>query len=530
MGAYQLKITIKGSKPPIWRRILVPERITFKELHQMIQTAFGWSVDHLYQFEFRSEGVRVVPKEENKSQKFQYLLSDETIDSLISVAGKFTYIYDCGDNWELAIQIEDKIEDYKENYARVIKFKGNAIPENCGGITGYYELLQAASQPESQNAAANLKEYDMSAVNKRLKQSDSNVLAEEIHIASVYECYDKNSILEIAKRHGMNDCSKLKKEELIECTIAHILDKKVMRSYFLCVRDSEMKLFEQASAGIHKVSSLESEEMDFLYAGGYVTAETGNHFMVAEEVVKAYEELNTPDFQEERERISRIGDYLCAANSLYAITPPSVVLETFNKYEEKKLTLDELLHAYELLRPFRCMVEYLEGNFVDAALAEQKSFDKLYRIQKKVPYYIPTKQEVRSMADNTGFLMTEELSQLSSFLTDKLSVPDDMVPCVLRQVQAEISLGGQLKEVMEDFEAAGITFGSDEYMEEFSGIINDVRNHTRLVLNRGHKPYEMVMKGLEEMSIQRKNIQKIYPNDPCPCGSGKKYKKCCGRC
>lgn len=26
-----------------------------------------------------------------------------------------------------------------------------------------------------------------------------------------------------------------------------------------------------------------------------------------------------------------------------------------------------------------------------------------------------------------------------------------------------------------------------------------------------------------------RNEQKIYPNDPCPCGSGKKYKKCCGR-
>ncbi|MBQ8625529.1 MAG: SEC-C domain-containing protein, partial [Agathobacter sp.] len=22
---------------------------------------------------------------------------------------------------------------------------------------------------------------------------------------------------------------------------------------------------------------------------------------------------------------------------------------------------------------------------------------------------------------------------------------------------------------------------------------------------------------------------KVYPNDPCPCGSGKKYKQCCGR-
>ncbi len=28
---------------------------------------------------------------------------------------------------------------------------------------------------------------------------------------------------------------------------------------------------------------------------------------------------------------------------------------------------------------------------------------------------------------------------------------------------------------------------------------------------------------------KKRNTQKIYPNDPCPCGSGKKYKQCCGR-
>lgn len=26
-----------------------------------------------------------------------------------------------------------------------------------------------------------------------------------------------------------------------------------------------------------------------------------------------------------------------------------------------------------------------------------------------------------------------------------------------------------------------------------------------------------------------KTTKKVYPNDPCPCGSGKKFKKCCGR-
>ena len=27
----------------------------------------------------------------------------------------------------------------------------------------------------------------------------------------------------------------------------------------------------------------------------------------------------------------------------------------------------------------------------------------------------------------------------------------------------------------------------------------------------------------------RRQTKKVYPNDPCPCGSGKKYKKCCGK-
>ena len=33
------------------------------------------------------------------------------------------------------------------------------------------------------------------------------------------------------------------------------------------------------------------------------------------------------------------------------------------------------------------------------------------------------------------------------------------------------------------------------------------------------------------MPVQQPIVKatKVYPNDPCPCGSGKKYKKCCGR-
>ena len=50
MKGYQLKITIKGSSSPIWRRVIVPEKISFEDLDQVIEEIFGWTHSHLYSF------------------------------------------------------------------------------------------------------------------------------------------------------------------------------------------------------------------------------------------------------------------------------------------------------------------------------------------------------------------------------------------------------------------------------------------------------------------------------------------------
>jgi len=49
---YQFKITLKGTKPPIWRRIQVPETYSFWDLHVAIQDAMGWEDYHLHEFTF----------------------------------------------------------------------------------------------------------------------------------------------------------------------------------------------------------------------------------------------------------------------------------------------------------------------------------------------------------------------------------------------------------------------------------------------------------------------------------------------
>ena len=69
-------------------------------------------------------------------------------------------------------------------------------------------------------------------------------------------------------------------------------------------------------------------------------------------------------------------------------------------------------------------------------------------------------------------------------------------------------------------------------------IIINLNNNTRMIDLRGNTPNEVAqMKaspGLAGGPVMPKmengsGTKKIYPNDSCPCGSGKKYKKCCGR-
>ena len=57
---FQLKIVLKGSKPPIWRRVLIPADLKLPDLHWVIQLAMGWNNEHLYHFMVgtRSKGLR----------------------------------------------------------------------------------------------------------------------------------------------------------------------------------------------------------------------------------------------------------------------------------------------------------------------------------------------------------------------------------------------------------------------------------------------------------------------------------------
>ena len=147
----QLKITLKWTKPPIWRRVLVDKKTTFSELHNIIQIIMGWEDFHL--FEFRTPGFRIgIPYDDDfgfGQQKFVDA-SKKTLDSVIKkMKQEIEYEYDFGDGWIHQIVAEKfSPRDSETNYPICIKGKLNAPPEDCGGIPGFYSLIDIIGDKE----------------------------------------------------------------------------------------------------------------------------------------------------------------------------------------------------------------------------------------------------------------------------------------------------------------------------------------------------------------------------------------------
>jgi len=139
-----LKVTLRGIKLPIWRRLLVPGTMTLGDLHQAIQAAMGWGNDHLHAFDIagRQYGDRDTVDgvaDENRL----------TMNSLVkSGVARFAYIYDFGDNWEHTVVIEKRVpENDATSYPACVAGKRNCPPEDCGGAWSYQHLLNIQADP-----------------------------------------------------------------------------------------------------------------------------------------------------------------------------------------------------------------------------------------------------------------------------------------------------------------------------------------------------------------------------------------------
>ena len=277
-----------------------------------------------------------------------------------------------------------------------------------------------------------------------------------------------------------------------------------------------------------------------------------------------------------------------AKKIIFSLSPKLVTEDEFLAFAEiarheceeyKILGEDELFYDGKCTAPLER--EIIALNLLDESL---DSFFEMENLHRGKPYYVPDKKHLLEYTDPFYCEDTPEKIALLRFMSERLNLTDyeqeaafEYILCCVRYSVGDISsVLDYFKLIME------APFKSEQDLSRFLELYGNFHNTTRMPCNRGYTPKELrrmapaeeqvqsitlgpnIRKFLEngEMSIddsrkqvlsmdmpneairqdlldqlagivpstpESKKKQKVGRNDPCPCGSGKKYKKCCGK-
>ncbi|MEU9241311.1 plasmid pRiA4b ORF-3 family protein [Streptomyces sp. NPDC048385] len=147
---YQLKITLRDTSPPIWRRVTLPADTSLGCLHDIIQVCFGWHDSHLHSFTEPSSGRQFfdfgAPLDRDPLRD-----ADEESVTVAEVlpyeGGRLDYTYDFGDDWRHRITLEKTLPTATPD--RRVRCTGGrrAMPcaEDTGGTWGLQAVLDAVA-------------------------------------------------------------------------------------------------------------------------------------------------------------------------------------------------------------------------------------------------------------------------------------------------------------------------------------------------------------------------------------------------
>ena len=145
---YQLKITLRHARPPIWRRLQVPEDFTLEMLHDIIQAVMPWQEAHLHHFQQNKTYYGIPEPGEDWIEYVDSRLT-EIGEVLARPGDQLMYEYDFGDTWRHDVVLEEILEPEPGTiYPVCTAGAGAGPPEDSGGVGGYALMLEALADPK----------------------------------------------------------------------------------------------------------------------------------------------------------------------------------------------------------------------------------------------------------------------------------------------------------------------------------------------------------------------------------------------
>jgi hypothetical protein len=149
MLLYEIRVQLRDIEPLIWRILRVRPQTRLARLHKILQKAMGWTNSHLHLFEIDGKPYGEGDFEwDFDVQDYRGMRLEK-----IFVEGRTSilYEYDLGDDWRHDVTLLGTVEGEPGEKIACVAGARACPPEDCGGVTGYYHLLEALADPEHED-------------------------------------------------------------------------------------------------------------------------------------------------------------------------------------------------------------------------------------------------------------------------------------------------------------------------------------------------------------------------------------------
>ncbi|MRX72780.1 secC motif containing protein [Bacillus lacus] len=345
---------------------------------------------------------------------------------------------------------------------------------------------------------------------------------------------------DIRKRLQIKNVSSLKKAELIQ----HLCENFPSHVKFAVSQFDERRLFLLknllANEGVISAKNIEIEEMEYFPKTGFIY--TGSYqgkpiVMIPQELLPSLGEVIQD--QGVLAEVKRNTEWIKITRGLlyyYGTVPHEKLIELVEKYspihpdfQAYHSVISEAMEYYHEMYVDEYGFSYWEVMNPMNILEEQESRGDL-------DYYPFSKKQLLEAGKTDYVERPKGSSQLLSLLTQKYRLPKKEAIELLDTCIIQTKMGDMPSRIFQLLQTQ-LIFDSLDDVQKLTDVVVPLMNHTREWYLKGYAPTELSRRDKKELMplpdkkgevISLQSRQKVGRNDPCPCGSGKKFKKCCG--
>ncbi len=251
------------------------------------------------------------------------------------------------------------------------------------------------------------------------------------------------------------------------------------------------------------------------------------------ELIEAFEDHDTLEYRKIVNRNTLWIELVTGMLFYYGYMNIEKVIEKIQEYTEMECDISQFLLILHEAINYHGHIEKTQFGFKNILIIDENRIIEEQNLRADIPYYPFKKEELLNAAKEDFVYKTPQTAKFSQYIKSLYDINDEEMDEILRLVYFIINEDFTFKDIIEEMQTI-FEIDTIEDLQIMGQMLMDINNNTRMWILKGFTPEE-ILNYNNNSKVDNTNIidiktkKKIGPNDLCPCGSGKKYKKCCGK-